>query len=226
MKTTKHLFEEQFYLLENRAVALNPLFTSEATRSFFLKKMEEYLSPVCRVLAYSLDDVSYRLLVQIKSRKDFVDFYQDKYGKSEAIIPESTYIFSQNMSNWQVCYVKFFNSKEGRTGGLMAGRFKRTLIESKEELLACKERLNAGIVEVSQSEKWFNVFRSGMKNWNSSWFYEESRVRELGGNSIFQVLEDLDLVELFKNTLKYNLRSSNSFHFNRIYRLFLKNNHR
>jgi hypothetical protein len=99
--------------------------------------MEKYLGPICEILAYSLYDHEFQLVVHLKPRYVFEYHFKDKnkdFDVSKFGIPETTYIFSQAMANLQVSFVKHFNWLFKRTGALVAGRFRRNLIENREEL--------------------------------------------------------------------------------------------
>ena len=128
----RHIFEKRIYLISNRAVAGNALFTSENDQAEFLGKVEQYLSPICDVLAYSLHDDQFQLLIETKSRKHFTSFFKLTHKGNtdeEFFLPLSTHIFSRQMSNLQVSVAKKFNFRNDRSGALFAARFERILLE-------------------------------------------------------------------------------------------------
>jgi hypothetical protein len=133
----RHLFENAIYVLSNHAVARNPIFTDKAYCSRFLQKANKYLSPICEILQYSLDQNQFHILVRVKSRSEFCSYYRSK-KKDRSIpeekIPHETYIFSQAMANLQSSAAIHFNRKEQRTGALFARRYYKHLVESETEL--------------------------------------------------------------------------------------------
>lgn len=153
----RHLFEKRVYLLSNRAVAGNALFTSIKEQQKFLGKVEQYLSPLCKVLAHSLHDDQFQLLIETKSRAQFVKFFKNTHkGKTNEknFIPLSTYIFSRQMSNLQVSVAKKFNFQHERNGALFASRFERILIESKAEMLEWVNKLSRKKRYFKNAKKW------------------------------------------------------------------------
>ena len=71
-------------------------------------------------------------------------------------IPESTYIFSCQMSNLHVSLVKKVNHHFGRKGTLMAGRFRRYLLQNPEEVLSSIEKIKKGGHNKNQGGIWKN----------------------------------------------------------------------
>lgn len=145
----RHIFEKRIYLICNRAVAGNTIFTSKKEQVEFLNKVDQYLGPVCDVLAHSLHDDQFQLLIETKSRRHFTKFFKLTHkGKTDErfFLPLSTHIFSRLMSNLQVSVAKKFNFRNGRSGALFAARFERILVEDEIEAadwankLACKKR--------------------------------------------------------------------------------------
>ncbi len=140
---TKHLFEDACYLISNKAVAKCFLFGDEKDCTRFKEKMDIYLSPLCEILSYGFAKDEFKLVVKLRSREEIEQHFKKnftKFYRESKFIPETTYIFAQAMANLQSAYVKYFNYKYERDGGLMKGRYFRELIESE---LGLKERINA-----------------------------------------------------------------------------------
>jgi hypothetical protein len=118
--------------------------------------MQIYLEPICDILAYNLNNHEFQILLRLKNRESFKKYYQTKKKKivGQEIIPKSTYIFSQSMSNLQNSSVKKFNIKYGRSGTMMAGRFKRELITSREGVIKVVQELNNGNQKMRYSGIW------------------------------------------------------------------------
>jgi hypothetical protein len=145
MEKTKHLFNEAVYLISNKTVARNPLFCNKQLCRRFLMKIDQFLSPLCDILAYSIDNTEFQLIVKLHSRSVFCEFYKQRTPDKEILdneIPLSTYIFSKAVSDLLVSTVKHFNYHHGRSGALFMRRYFRRLIESEKELTREIERLN------------------------------------------------------------------------------------
>ena len=136
METT-HLFEDAYYLVGNKSVAKCFMFKDENDCQRFKTKIDYHLKPLCDVIGFGLLKDEFQLLVKLKSREVFEDYFVKRYEyrpESGNVIPETTYIFAQAMSNLQSGYAKYFNYKYERDGGLMCGRYFRELVESEEHL--------------------------------------------------------------------------------------------
>jgi hypothetical protein len=193
---TKHLFEGHVYLISNHSVARNPMFSSEKLKEYFKERMEKYLSPITDIIAYNLNQHEFQILVRLKERKAFEEYYCENHKeKKKGDVPESTYIFSQTMSNLQVSFVKHFNFVYHRTGALVASRFNRQLIKSDEEMRFWIERLNKGTRMHSYAGIWINDVLKGGKAVTSLWIYEEGGSKDYSVNG-------------YLNGYKYNLAGS------------------
>lgn len=137
---TKHLFEDGYYLISNKAVAKCFMFGDETDCVRFKSSMEKHLKPLCDVIAFGLSKDAFQIIVKLKSRAIFEKHFLGKVSKHQSkeslstFVPESTYIFAQAMANLQSGYVKYFNFKYKRDGGLMKSRYDRELIESEAHL--------------------------------------------------------------------------------------------
>ena len=155
----RHIFEKRIYLISNRAVAGNGLFTSKKEQAEFLSKVDQYLSPICDVLAHSLHDDQFQLLIETKSRRHFTKFFKLTHkGKTDEgfFLPLSTHIFSRLMSNLQVSVAKKFNFRNGRSGALFAARFERVLVENEIEAAEWAHKLECKKRYFVNAKKWSN----------------------------------------------------------------------
>ena len=220
---TQHLFEEHVYLISNHSVARNPMFSNLSMQQYFIKKMEHYLLPISKILAYSLTDNEFQILVKTKSREDFADYFSTKNKKkitSNVDIPESTYIFSQSMANLQVSFVKHFNWKYERSGTLMAGRFERKLVETEKEMKDLIFKLNQGIRKHHYWGMWLNDLMNSKEAMTSEWLYEMREKSLLVLEQGYLNGEIIDLASCFKNLPPYRLPNSKSYWTNKIFQLF------
>lgn len=156
MKTV-HLFEDAIYHIGNKAVAKCFMFKDQADCQRFKANVDKHLGPLCDVIAFGLGHDDFHLLIRLKSRKEFEQYYKLKYSKRMEVdnfIPESTYIFAQAMANMQSGYVKYFNHKYERDGGLMKSRYSRILIENDEQMEATKALIHGLRMETERKSIW------------------------------------------------------------------------
>lgn len=206
------------YVISNFTVALNTIFLDGDLCNRFLKKIEKYLSPLCKVIHYCLDDNQFHLIVMMKNREAFCDFYRLKKGDESLIdqeIPFCSYIFSQQMANLQSSTAIHFNRKFKRLGALFARRFSKILIESEVELTSWVRRLNKMKKSIQQSKKWetFNLTGS-RKNWlklekwkkeRCAYFYYNHKAIKHAILSCFILVDDIDLQGQFENLPPKNI---------------------
>lgn len=140
---TRHVFENGYYLISNKAVAKCFLFKDNSDCDYFRNGIIKQLKDVCQILAFGFLHDEFQLVIKLRSKEEIFDHFKNTHD-TEALnsIPEPTYIFSQLMANLQSGYVKKFNHKYGRDGGLMKSRYCRRLIESEGELDYEIERVN------------------------------------------------------------------------------------
>jgi hypothetical protein len=215
-----HLHEGQFYLISNRAVARNPLFCEILIQDHFRKKMEYYLSPLCKILAYSLKDHEFQMLIKLKEREDFEFYFNQKTEQIKGYqeTPQSTYIFSQVMSNLQVSLVKKFNHYYHRSGTLMAGRFKRKHIASEQEVINEIQALNNSEVKHKYSGIWAECAMKRIEGKTSKVEYKRLEMKHKGGISGFWNEFRNNLVDEFNNIHKNDQFPAPLFHRRRLFR--------
>ena len=223
MEKTQHLFEGNVYLISNHSVARNPMFSTFKMQQYFENKMESYLSPISQIIAYSLNDNEFQILVRLKEREDFVDHFMTRKGSSACDlldIPESTYIFSQAMANLQVSFVKHFNWFHERSGTLVASRYGRKLVESEIELEEWITKLNSGVKKHSYGYLWVNDLMKSRKMLTSSWLYGGGQSlikRDIG---VYLDGRTTNLAAIFENLPPKCLESTKNYFLKQINRLF------
>ena len=145
MKKTLHIFEEGYYFIHNKSVAKSFMFKDGEDCIRFKSNIKKHLDPICDVLAFGFLKEEFQLVIKMKCRKEIEAYFVTKYSQfyeDHGVIPETTYIFSRAMANLQSAYVKWFNFKYSRDGGLMSGRYQRMLINSEKELNDLIESVN------------------------------------------------------------------------------------
>ena len=187
MKTI-HLFEDAYYLISNRSVAISNLFFDYKDVESFKLRIGKNLSSLCDIIAFGFQSEEFQLVVKMKSRDDIEHYFKERYSnyfQKYGKVPKTTYIFAQAMANLQSGYVKKFNFRHGRDGGLMAGRYKRKLIESEMELDLLIESVNKLTKLSHRAARWavkdnLKKGKCGFRKyseWSSSNFYEKMNLK-------------------------------------------------
>lgn len=162
-----HIFEGHIYLISNQSVAVNGLFSDSELSLRFLEKMEKYIAPLCQIIHYVIDDDQFQILVKMKSRAAFCEYYRNKKEDvelEENKIPWSTHIFSQAMANLQSSAAIHYNRKTGRQGALFARRFRKRLVRSEAELENWIVRMNTMKKQFRYAPHWSYRYRASNRN--------------------------------------------------------------
>lgn len=136
---------ENCYVLTNFSDSNNPMFTNEFEIQDFKVRVEKHLSPICDIMGFCFHNDQYIILVRLKERAEFLNFYRKKKKEEnlrEKEIPESTFILSQEMANLQAGYAKAFNFRHNRYGSLFGRRYTKILVQNEEELKTWKDQIN------------------------------------------------------------------------------------
>ncbi|WP_454800763.1 transposase [Mucilaginibacter phyllosphaerae] len=147
-----------FYHVYNRTIDKQPMFKSEANYEYFLRKYNEYLSPVVDTYAYCLLGNHFHLLMRIHG--DLSDF--KKTSKIDASKPTHDIISHQFRKFFQ-SYSMAFNKQHNRIGTLFQTPFKRVLINNDSYYSKIVYYIHAN----PQSHKLIEDFR----NWKWSSYY-------------------------------------------------------
>jgi putative transposase len=130
----------KFYHIFNHAVGSEKLFRYDENYNYFLKKFNEYISPIASTFSYVLIPNHFHFLIEIKDKKELYESYQILESNKEIpkIKPETELdcekFVMQQFSNFFNCYTKSFNKKHNRKGALFIDYLRRTLISDEEYL--------------------------------------------------------------------------------------------
>lgn len=163
----KYVDLQNIYLISNHCVALNAMFDPSYYSRRFKNKVKDYLLPLCEILALTIHDNQFQLVVKLRARSDFETYYinkEKKKGREISKIPESTYIFSQAMANLQSSMAIHFNRREGRTGAVFARRFTKVLIKTGKELKRWLDRMLKFRKFHLYKRQWKSRVKSGSEN--------------------------------------------------------------
>jgi putative transposase len=118
-------FEEgYFYHIYNRTVDKQLMFRNEGNYEFFLKKYDEYLSPVIETYAYCLLGNHFHLLIRVRTDFSTWNKQSQKWGSVKSIHD----IVSHQFRKFFQSYSMAFNKQHDRVGTLFQTPFKRVLV--------------------------------------------------------------------------------------------------
>lgn len=140
-------FNECCYILTNFSDSNNPIFISQEEVDNFKKRIQEKLEGLVEILAWSFQTDHYQLIVYLKSRDAFEEFYREKHKNQDILsvdIPETYLILSQEMANVLSGYAKWFNFRHERFGSLFGRRYTKILLETEDDVKMAIQEMNAG----------------------------------------------------------------------------------
>ena len=131
------LLPDCFYHIYNRGINSNKIFNSHENYSYFLKKFDQYLSPICDVYAYCLMSNHFHFLIKIKNI-EVLELFAIKNSKTverhKTGLHSISNIFSKQMSKFLSCYTQSFNKVYNRHGALLESPYKRIRVENEDYL--------------------------------------------------------------------------------------------
>jgi len=192
---------DKFYHIYNRGVNGEVIFKSTRNFDFFLKKVEEYLIPVCEIYAYCLLPNHFHFLVKVKSEKEMESLVKvSTLDKAERGLHAQQNIFSKQFSRLFNSYSQAFNKENGRHGALIESPFKRKEINNLDYLrrVLIYIHRNPQLHELVEDFRDYNYssYKSILNN--SENFLQKNEIIELFDdkeNFIFCHNKELDLEE-------------------------------
>ena len=133
MAKTEHYYTQfetgHFYHVYNRAVDKKSMFHNDENFEFFLKRYDQYLSPVIDTYAYCLLQNHFHLLIRVKEdigdARDLTTF--QKLSNLSGDNPVH-HVVSHQFRKFFQSYAMAFNKQQERVGTLFQTPFKRALI--------------------------------------------------------------------------------------------------
>ena len=122
---------ESIYHIFTRAVGNETLFRQEQNFLFFLRKYQNYISPVADTFAYCLLPNHFHFFLQIKPLALLEKHFKEKKGNKPFNIELVSDFIMERFSNLLNSYTKSFNKVYGRKGALFMDYLRR--VELKEE---------------------------------------------------------------------------------------------
>lgn len=128
------------YHIFNQAVGSEKLFRNDENYIYFLKKFDEYISPIASTFCYSLIPNHFHFLIEIKEKSVLYNHYKQleiskektTFKNEQELIYEE--FVMQQFSNFFNSYTKSYNKRFNRKGALFIDYMRRTLISNEEYL--------------------------------------------------------------------------------------------
>ncbi len=161
MINVEYTEERNCYLFTNFSDSNNPMFTCIEEIQDFKERAFKHLCDIVEILAFGFHTDHYQLVLVLKSREEFEEFYRIKKNAPDldaVEIPESTYILSQEIANICSGYAKMFNSKHDRFGSLFGRRYTKILLEDTEEVERVVKEVNEGKPKWDFAKIWSFVY--------------------------------------------------------------------
>ena len=122
------------YHVFNQAVGSERLFRNDENYIYFLKKFNDYISPIANTFSYVLIPNHFHFLIEIKNKEVLYNHYKQleiskekmNYLNEEELIYED--FVMQQFSNFFNSYTKSYNKRFNRKGALFIDYLRRTLI--------------------------------------------------------------------------------------------------
>lgn len=153
--------EDKFYHVYNRTVDKQAMFKNKDNYVFFLKKLNEYLTPVVELYAYCLLGNHFHLLLRVKPLPDLTTFEKLSNLKSDKSAHD---IVSHQFRKFFQSYAMAFNKQHNRIGTLFQTPFKRVLIDQEDYFTQLVYYIHAnpqlhGLISDFRQWKWSSYRR-------------------------------------------------------------------
>lgn len=126
MKHTPPLQPETFYHVFNRGINGESLFKKEDNYSFFLRKYDNYVSPIAETYAYCLLNNHFHFLIRTKNEEEILKVHHPVRVKNPNRVEKTaSQIISLQFSHLFNSYTQAVNKQNERTGKLFELPFRR-----------------------------------------------------------------------------------------------------
>ena len=146
MANREKLVPNGYFHVFNRTNNKERLFKDDRDKVFFLRKLRDYITPVCHIYCYCLLYNHFHLLIRIRSKSELLQYVTNKpkrelvarqknwlaRSESERTYGELAVIQFNRLFN---SYAKAFNKSWNRSGNLFNRPFKRKAVRDERHLV-------------------------------------------------------------------------------------------
>lgn len=134
LPNTDPFVPEKYYHIYNHAVGKDNLFSSRGNYLYFLARFKEYISGVCKCLAYCLMPNHFHFLISVRTEKE-LDAFQMAYKPEKMLAcPDYHKIVMNQFSRMLNGYTQAYNKMMERKGALFIDYLKRKEVENDQYL--------------------------------------------------------------------------------------------
>lgn len=179
----------KFYHIYNRGNNSQDIFFEKENYIYFLKKYQQYISPICNTLAFALMRNHFHFLVYIKN-DDEINSDELTYETVEQPKRIDAHLQFGHFFN---AYAKAINKKYKRTGSLFEKRFNRKEINNSQYLLTLIHYIHT------------NPVRHGIVNHPNDYFW--SSYKSIYSNKISNISREIvqDLFDSEEHYINFHL---------------------
>lgn len=129
------LLPNHTYHLFSRAVGNERLFRNHDNYLFFLKKLRQHTSFVCKLYCYTLLPNHFHLLAKIENEERIIKHFEEvKKVSFHPFQHNISHFIMERFSNFLNCYAKSFNKVNWRKGSLFMNYMKRSVVNQSDDL--------------------------------------------------------------------------------------------
>ncbi len=131
------LFPSQTYHLFSRAVGSEKLFLSDENYLFFLQKLKQHTSAVCKLYCYALLPNHFHLLAKMNDDESIIQNFEEvKKITYQPLQHNISDFMMERFSNFLNSYTKSFNKTYKRKGALFIDYMKRSKVNEAGDFTA------------------------------------------------------------------------------------------
>ena len=173
---------EYYYHIFNHANGSENLFKSEENYHYFLKRYNNYISPIAETYAYCLMPNHFHLLIKIKDENKIEESFP-KFQTLEKV--KRNNFISKQFSNLFSSYTQAYNKMFNRSGSLFIKNFKRKKITTEQYLKQAIVYIHLNPIH--------HEFVENVEDWKYSSYnaFFSSKSTSLNKNEVINLFDDL-----------------------------------
>lgn len=191
------LLPGQTYHLFSRAVGNEKLFLSPENYRYFLQKVKQHTSFVCRLYCYTLVPNHFHLLARINEEEHIINHFEEvKKTQFQQHVHSLPDFVMERFSNLLNSYTKAFNKMYNRKGALFMDYLKRSCVNQETDFTAYvwyihKNAVHHGLTR-SVGEWKFDSYKSLLSEALTSLEREEV-INWFGSKNAFAAFHEQDI---------------------------------
>lgn len=156
MMKLKQMKSGGIYLLKGKASANSLFFENKKDMALFRSTANRYLSKYFKIMEYNLKPDGWQLVIRVRDErtiKTHYNIFRKKSKSKKAGLTTLWRILSEMVRVWQSLYVRIFNKRKGRSGGLVGVSYERYVFQSSEEATKYIEKMRSSDLPKEQNNR-------------------------------------------------------------------------